>query len=207
MVRLFFNIWPFGTRNLARWCHKFAKVCSAYCQIRNKPSKICQSGEISSNMVTLLTMEQPSIGQEVGQRFYINLLCCKIFKRGWADTRLSSALTTLQLCLGETLLVIGPLKTFSITTTSGKLRILWCRKQPSLMLHIWQAIDSSLSSELHGFTILSTSPTRRTASIAQQPSLIFQSSSRSSSSLYANQKVLTHLHSKRLSLLVLLLIW
>ena len=46
--------------NWAQKCHKFAKVGSAFCQIRNKPLKICQrhvnccqSGEISPNLVTL----------------------------------------------------------------------------------------------------------------------------------------------------------
>ena len=46
---------------LAQKCHNFAKVGSAFSQIRNKQSKICQrlvnfcqSGEISPNLVTLL---------------------------------------------------------------------------------------------------------------------------------------------------------
>ena len=38
---------------LAKLCHKFAKVGSGLCQIGNKPSKICQSGEISPNLVSL----------------------------------------------------------------------------------------------------------------------------------------------------------
>ena len=56
-------VWPEGSvnfqylaignnENLSHKCHKFAKVCSVFCQIRNKPSKICkilvnfcQSGE------------------------------------------------------------------------------------------------------------------------------------------------------------------
>ena len=38
---------------LAQNCHKFAKVGSAFCQIRNELSKICQSGEILPNLVKL----------------------------------------------------------------------------------------------------------------------------------------------------------
>ena len=40
-------------REWAQFCHKFAKENSAFCQIRNKLSKICQSGKISPNLVTL----------------------------------------------------------------------------------------------------------------------------------------------------------
>ena len=46
---------------LAQWCHKFAKVGSALCQIRDKPSKICQrlvnfcqSVKNLPNLVTLM---------------------------------------------------------------------------------------------------------------------------------------------------------
>ena len=38
---------------LAQICNKFAKVGSAFCQLINMPSKFCQSGEISPNLVTL----------------------------------------------------------------------------------------------------------------------------------------------------------
>ena len=48
---------------LAQWFYKFSKVCSAFRQIRNRLSKICQifvlfcqSGKISQNLVTLLAM-------------------------------------------------------------------------------------------------------------------------------------------------------
>ena len=60
MVKLCFNICPFATRKLAQKWNKFAKVSLLFCQIRNKPSKICQrpvkycqSGEISPHLVTL----------------------------------------------------------------------------------------------------------------------------------------------------------
>ena len=53
MVGLFFNIWPFATM-------KISPIMSQICQSRltilpnkNKLSKICQSGEISSNLATL----------------------------------------------------------------------------------------------------------------------------------------------------------
>ena len=42
MVKLFLSIWPFATMKISPKCHKFATVGSAFCQIRNKPSKICQ---------------------------------------------------------------------------------------------------------------------------------------------------------------------
>ena len=62
MVRLFFYIWPFATMKISPiMSHKFAKVGSAFCQIRNKLSKncqilvnLCQNGKILPNLVTLL---------------------------------------------------------------------------------------------------------------------------------------------------------
>ena len=64
MVRLFLNIWPFATMKTRQRCYKFAKVGSAFCQIRNELSKVCQrlvnfcqSGENSPNLVTLQASE------------------------------------------------------------------------------------------------------------------------------------------------------
>ena len=61
MVRLFSIFGHLQQWKLAQYCHKFAKVGSLFCQIRNKPSKIgqqlvnfCQSGEILPNLVTLV---------------------------------------------------------------------------------------------------------------------------------------------------------
>ena len=55
--------WLFGHLQqwkLAQWRHWFNKICLAFCQIRNKPSKICQilenccqSGKILPNLATL----------------------------------------------------------------------------------------------------------------------------------------------------------
>ena len=61
LVRLFFNIWPTTTMKINPIMQKFCQVDSTFCQIRNKPSKICrrllkfcQNGEISPNLVTLM---------------------------------------------------------------------------------------------------------------------------------------------------------
>ena len=60
MVSLFFNIWSFAEMKITPICHKFAKVCSAFYQIRNRLSKVwqifvnfCQNGEMPPNLVTL----------------------------------------------------------------------------------------------------------------------------------------------------------
>ena len=59
----FFNIWPFTAVKISPIISQIPKVCSAFCQIRNRLSKICQifvnfcqSGKISQNLVTLLAM-------------------------------------------------------------------------------------------------------------------------------------------------------
>ena len=56
----FFNICPFSVMKICPIKSQIAKVCYAFCQIRNKPSKICltllnfcQNGKISPNLVTL----------------------------------------------------------------------------------------------------------------------------------------------------------
>ena len=52
------RIWLFGHLQqwkIAQWHKTFAKVGSKFCQILNKPSKFCQSGEISPNLVTLFS--------------------------------------------------------------------------------------------------------------------------------------------------------
>ena len=63
MARLFFNIWPFTTMKFAQQ-QLFPKICYKYCQIPNKPLEklpktlriVCQNGEISPNMVTLIIL-------------------------------------------------------------------------------------------------------------------------------------------------------
>ena len=64
MVRLFFSIGPFAAMKISPIMSKFAKVWSAFCQIRNKLSTVCQklpklvnfchSGEILPDLVTLI---------------------------------------------------------------------------------------------------------------------------------------------------------
>ena len=53
MVGLFFNIWPFATMKISPI---ISQICHSRLTIlpnKNKLSKICQSGEISSNLATL----------------------------------------------------------------------------------------------------------------------------------------------------------
>ena len=72
---------------LAQKCNKFAKVILLFCQIRNKPSKICQrlvkycqSGEIAPNQVSLAYIDTTTIDNTAtttttaaSQNFYLSL--------------------------------------------------------------------------------------------------------------------------------------
>ena len=56
---------------MAQKCHEYAKIGSAFCQIRKKHSKICQklvnfcqSGEISPNLVTLIGREKEGLKEK-----------------------------------------------------------------------------------------------------------------------------------------------
>ena len=46
----------YNNETLANSIHYFPKACSKFCPKLNKPSKNCQSGEISPNLVTLVPL-------------------------------------------------------------------------------------------------------------------------------------------------------
>ena len=55
MARYFFNFWPFKTMKNFQKHKNVVTVGLKFCQILNEAFKNCQSGEISPNLITLLS--------------------------------------------------------------------------------------------------------------------------------------------------------
>ena len=78
MDRLFFNFWWFTTMKACHFDEMFAKVGWKFCQILNKPSKdsqkvlnLCQSGEISPNLVTLIETRNERFSSKQREREHL----------------------------------------------------------------------------------------------------------------------------------------